>query len=140
KSESDAVVTKPLELDSEDVNDIIHALADFNKFIVLEDFHYLPVDTQKDFAVSLKAFHEQSHLCFIIVGVWLEESRLSVYNGALTGRIVGINADKWSRNELHEVISAGESLLNIKFASSFPEALIDSCFESVYIVQEACYQ
>jgi hypothetical protein len=140
KSESDAVVTKPLELDPEDVNDIIHALANFNKFIVLEDFHYLPIDTQKDFAVSLKALHEQSRLCFIIVGVWLEESRLSVYNGDLTGRIVGINADKWSRTELHEVISFGEALLNIEFAVSFREALIDNCFESVYIVQEACYQ
>ena len=56
---TDAVTKEPLELDQEDVNDIIQALVGFNRYIVLEDFHYLPIDTQKDFSVSLKAFHEQ---------------------------------------------------------------------------------
>ena len=59
-TKSDAVTKAPLELDPEDVNDIIGALSGFTKFIVLEDFHYLPIDTQKDFSVALKAFHEQS--------------------------------------------------------------------------------
>lgn len=133
-------VSKPLELDPEDVNDVIAALGDFNKYIVLEDFHYLPIDTQKDFSVSLKAFHEQSNLCFIIVGVWLEEGRLTVYNGDLTGRIVGVNADAWTEAELREVISDGEALLNIGFANSFKNRVIAGCLSSVYIVQEACYQ
>lgn len=140
EAKSTAVTTAPLELDPEDVNDIISALKGFSKFIVLEDFHYLPIDTQKDFSVALKAFHEQSKLCFIIVGVWLEEGRLTVYNGDLTGRIVGVNADRWTKDELREVIAAGEALLNISFASSFKDAVISGCLDSVYIVQEACYQ
>ncbi|AOK69032.1 hypothetical protein [Burkholderia multivorans] len=139
-SKTDAVTTAPLELDPEDANDIISALNGFSKFIVLEDFHYLPIDTQKDFSVALKAFHEQSKLCFIIVGVWLEEGRLTVYNGDLTGRIVGVNADKWTSDELREVIAAGEALLNISFSSSFKDEVIKGCLDSVYIVQEACYQ
>ena len=82
--------TSAMELDPEDANDIISALNDFSRFIVLEDFHYLPVETQKDFSVALKAYHEQSKLCFIVVGVWLEEGRLTVYNGAAnaTGRVL----------------------------------------------------
>jgi hypothetical protein len=139
-TKTEATMKAPLELDPEDVNDIISALAGFKKFIVLEDFHYLPIDTQKDFSVALKAFHEQSNLCFIVVGVWLEEGRLTVYNGDLTGRIVGVNADRWSKEELHEVIAVGEKLLNIAFAQSFKEAVIAGCLDSVYIVQEACYQ
>ncbi|WZV76166.1 hypothetical protein AAFM48_11810 [Burkholderia pseudomallei] len=139
-SKTDAVTTAPLELDPEDANDIISALNGFSKFIVLEDFHYLPIDTQKDFSVALKAFHEQSKLCFIIVGVWLEEGRLTVYNGDLTGRIVGVNADKWTSDELREVIATGEALLNISFSSSFKDEVIKGCLDSVYIVQEACYQ
>lgn len=137
---ADAVTKHPLELDPEDVNDIISALNGFTRFIVLEDFHYLPIETQKDFAVALKAFHEQSSLCFMIVGVWLEESRLTVYNGDLTGRVIGINADKWSASELGEVIGAGEHLLNIRFTDSFKSAVLSGCLDSVYIVQEACYQ
>lgn len=140
QSRAAAVTTKPLELDPEDVNDIISALTKFNRFIVLEDFHYLPIETQKDFSVALKAFHEQSPLCFIIVGVWLEESRLTVYNGDLTGRVVGINADKWSKKELEEVITAGEALLNIRFTQAFKDSLLLNCLDSVYIVQESCYQ
>lgn len=140
RSQSDAITKQPLELDPEDVNDVIKALNGFDRFIVLEDFHYLPIETQKDFAVALKAFHEQSRLCFIIVGVWLEESRLTVYNGDLTGRVFGINADKWSKPELSEVIRTGEQLLNVTFTEAFKADLLGACLESVYIVQESCYQ
>ena len=137
---SNAVTKQPLELDPEDVNDIIKALDKFKKFIILEDFHYLNIETQKDFSVALKAFHEKSKLCFIVVGVWLEEGRLTIYNGDLTGRIVAINADKWVKEELQKVISSGENLLNIEFDDSFKNELIDECFESVYLVQEVCYK
>lgn len=137
---AETVVKKPIELDPSDVNDIIKALDGFNRYIVLEDFHYLPVEAQRDFAVALKAFHEQSKLCFIIVGVWLEEGRLTVYNGDLTGRIFAINADKWKREELLEVITSGEALLNVSFTEPFKNALVENCLNSVYIVQEACYQ
>ncbi|WP_298736133.1 hypothetical protein [uncultured Psychrobacter sp.] len=140
RSHADSITISPLELDSSDVNDIIQALnsINFEKHIVLEDFHYLPVDTQIDFAVALKAFHEQSSLSFIIVGVWLEENRLSVYNGDLTGRVLPIDADQWKQCELREVISKGENILNIKFTDEFKNHLIDACYESVYIVQESC--
>lgn len=137
---SEVISTQPLELDPEDVNDIIKALNGFSKYIVLEDFHYLPIETQKDFSVALKAFHEQSPICFIIVGVWLEEGRLTVYNGDLTGRVVGINADLWSKEELLEVISVGETLLNISFDATFKNKLVANSLDSVYIVQEVCYQ
>lgn len=135
-------MTSPLELDPEDVNDIIGALTriSFKKFIVLEDFHYLPLDTQKDFSVALKAFHENSPFCFIVIGVWLEENRLSVYNGDLTGRVLSVNADHWTKDELANVITVGEKYLNISFAEKFKETLLEGCAASVFIVQEGCYR
>lgn len=142
RTQEEGITTTPLELDPVDVNDIISALEKikFKKFIVLEDFHYLPIETQKDFSVALKAFHENSDFSFIIIGVWLEENRLSVYNGDLTGRLLPINADKWSREELEEVIAAGEAMLNVSFNDDFKNELLNSCYESVYIVQETCHQ
>lgn len=142
REKTEATTTAPLELDPEDVNDIILALTSvkFDKYIVLEDFHYLPLETQKDFSVTLKAFHEESKYCFIIIGVWLEENRLTVHNGDLTGRITPIDADKWEPEELRKVISEGEKLLNISFTGDFIDELLNSCFNSVYIVQESCYQ
>jgi hypothetical protein len=142
RTKTEQTTIAPLELDPEDVNDIINALnsIEFSKYIVLEDFHYLPVESQKDFSVALKAFHEESRYCFIVIGVWLEENRLTVYNGDLTGRITSINADNWEESELRTVISNGESLLKIRFDSTFVDDLILNCSGSVYIVQEACYQ
>src|SRR5713101_4399273 len=131
-----------LELDPSDVNDIIAALTevDFRGFIVLEDFHYLPDETQRDFAVALKAFHEASDYSFIVVGVWLDQNRLIQFNGDLTGRVIAINADAWSKSELHQVISAGESLLNITFDERFKNDLVGGCFYSVSVVQETCHR
>jgi hypothetical protein len=130
----------PLTLDADDVNDLIAALdsINFRKFIVLEDFHYLSPETQRDFAIELKALHEVSSLSVIVVGVWLEENRLIVYNGDLTGRVIPINADLWSKDDLLAVVDEGEKLLNISFDRAFIDELLDKCFESVSIVQECC--
>jgi hypothetical protein len=138
----DEKTTKALELDPVDVNDVIAALESiaFTKYIVLEDFHYLPLETQKDFAVALKAFHEASKLCFIVIGVWLEENWLLVYNGDLTGRVVAVNADTWTEPELRSVILKGAELLNVQFTDDFMHQLIHECFNNVYIVQETCRQ
>jgi len=38
------------------------------------------------------------------------------------------------------VIAAGEALLKISFTAGFKEALLAGCLDSVYIVQESCYQ
>jgi hypothetical protein len=136
------VERKPLDLDPSDTNDIISALGslEFRKFIILEDFHYLPIETQRDFSFSLKAFHEQSKFTFIIVGVWKEENRLTRFNGDLTNRIIPIDADTWRPSELTEVIEAGEPLLNVQFDEKFKSDIANGCFNSVYIVQEVCFR
>ncbi|WP_294855271.1 hypothetical protein [Oscillibacter sp.] len=138
---SQETVMQPLELDMEDVNDVIDALKQINfcNYIILEDFHYLKTEVQKDFAIELKAFHENSNLCFIIIGVWLDENKLAIYNGDLTGRLIPINADSWNDAELRSVITSGEKLLNIKFDEAFISALLKESNGNVYIVQEACY-
>jgi hypothetical protein len=132
---------KNLELDPSDVNDVIRALKeiDFEKYIVIEDFHYLPEETQVDFAVALKAFHEASDICFIIVGVWLEEDRLTVHNGDLTGRVISINADLWTPEDLDDLFYNSEALLNISFSDTFKMQVKDSCNGSVFLVQQLCH-
>ncbi|HAR73013.1 MAG TPA: hypothetical protein DCR77_06345 [Flavobacteriaceae bacterium] len=133
---------KPLELDPEDVNDIIKALnsLDFKKYIVIEDYHYLKDETQVDFAIELKAFHENSKLTFIIVGVWLEENRLIALNGDLSGRIKSVNADEWTDENLLQLISIGEQLLNISIPEDEKRKLIEKSLNNVYVVQEVCYE
>lgn len=136
-----SVEVKRLEIDLHDVNDIVISLKeiDFKKFIVLEDFHYLPVQTQQDFSFSLKAYHENSDICFIVVGVWRDKNRLIYYNGDLTNRVASVDADTWKKESLAEVVSAGEYLLNIKFDENTVEQIIAHSAESVSLLQEACF-
>ena len=136
------VVTHRLEIDLNDVNDIITALneIDFKKFIILEDFHYLGADTQRAFSFSLKAYHENSNLCFIVVGVWREKNRLIYYNGDLTNRVVSIDVDSWSDSQLREVVTAGEQLLNVSFDHVMIDDLIRHSADAVALVQESCFK
>lgn len=131
-----------LEIDPADPNDVIRVLDSmgFQKFIVLEDFHYLSEDVQKEIAIDLKAFHEKSKLCFIIIGVWLESNRLVLYNGDLAGRLIPIDADKWKEADLRRVIETGESILNIVFPVPVKDEILLAAEENVGILQETCYR
>ncbi len=77
---------------------------------------------------------------FVIIGVWLDENRLVQHNGDLTGRVLTVNADEWQTAELREVISSGADLLNVDFDERFVNDLIRGSFDSVWVVQEACYR
>lgn len=129
-----------IEIDQSDVNDIITAVNAINceKRIVLEDFHHLPDETQREFAFSLKELHDKSKITVIIIGIWREENRIITYNGDLTGRVLSIDADNWERSSLNEVIAAGESILNVQFDQDFKKSLLDNSFGSVHVVQEVC--
>lgn len=129
-----------MSLDPLDVNDLIKALnsIEFKKFIIIEDFHYLPQETQEEFSFTLKSFHENSDYVFIIIGVWREENRLIRYNGDLLERVHSINADRWTKPQLLKVIGAGENILNVTFKDKFKDAAIENSMETVHIVQEVC--
>lgn len=131
---------KNLELDPSDVNDVIRALKeiDFKKYVIVEDFHYMPEQAQVDFSVALKAFHENSDICFVIVGVWLENDRLTSHNGDLAGRVISINSDSWENSDFDELFFNSEALLNIEFTNEFKVAVKKNCNGSVFLVQQLC--
>lgn len=137
---TDKKIVRPIEIDPADPNDLVAALKqiEFNKFIVLEDFHYLPHETQESYSFFLKTIHERSKICFIIVAVWREENRLILFNGDLAGRVVSVDADEWSMQELADVVTAGEQLLVVRFPDGFKQQVAEKSRGSVYIVQEVC--
>ncbi|MBT9373288.1 hypothetical protein [Rhizobium sp. CSW-27] len=136
----EAEILPPIKLDLLDPNDVVRVLADmqFSSYIVLEDFHYLPEGTQRDFSFSLKTFHENTEISFIILAAWRDENRLSTLNGDLTDRVLPVNTDRWSRESLSAVMGAGASMLGIAFDEEFRRQLLSACCDSVHLVQEAC--
>jgi len=141
RSNSTTIEIENIEIDISEANDVIRILKNmnFDKFIVLEDFHYLDIDVQKSIAIDLKVFHEKSDISFIVVGVWMEQNRLALYNGDLTNRVIPINADIWTGDELIAVIRAGESLLNIKIREDAVRAIISASHSNIGLVQEICW-
>jgi hypothetical protein len=109
-------------IDPNDPNDIIAALTGvkFNKWIVVEDFHYLPPETQRKFATHLKAFFDESEIRFVIVAIWTGKNKITTL-GDLASRVVAVDADQWLKHELAELIGRGEKALNIQFSKSCKE-------------------
>jgi hypothetical protein len=136
-------VFKSFGFDLNSPNDVVKALKsmNFQKYVVIEDFHYLPIPTQQRFSICLKTFYElSSEIKFMIVGIWMQEDKLLMYNGDLTGRIREISVNVWTKGDLRNVIAIGEKLLNFNLNDDAKEFLIDNCHESVYVVQEVCLE
>lgn len=124
-----------LEL-AQDVGELLLKIK-FNKFIVLENFHYLTDEVQTDLAFDLRVFQDMD-IRFIILGVWREKNRLVVYNGDLTDRIVEVPVEPWRPEEFYSVIENGSKHLKVEIDEQIKKEIVDSSFGSIAIVQELC--
>lgn len=108
----------------------------FQKHIILDNFHYLPEEIQKAFAFDLRIFQDHD-IRFIILGIWRERNRLTQFNGDLQDRIVEVAVEPWENTDLKQVAQKGSSILNVDL-STIIDSIIQSCFDSVGVLQELC--
>lgn len=120
---------------AQDVSELLHA-KNFDKFVVLENFHYLPHEIQECLAYDLRIFQDY-HLIFIVLGIWREANRLVQFNGDLLDRVTEVPVEPWSSDDFLAVIEKGEKLLNVDF-SEIRDKLVGESFDSVGVVQELC--
>lgn len=107
-----------------------------DKYIILENFHYLSIEVQEALAYDLRIFQDH-HIVFVVLGIWREANRLAQFNGDLLDRITEVPVEPWEEADFIKLISVGERLLNVDF-SAVREKLIDDSFDSVGVVQEIC--
>jgi len=120
---------------SQDVSEALMCL-NFDKKIIIENFHYLTDDTQRKFAFDLRTFHD-CNMQFIILGIWKEKNRLLQFNGDLVDRINEIPVEPWTTGDFHRIITKGEELLNVDF-NLIRDAIVSDAFNSVGVLQELC--
>lgn len=108
----------------------------FKKRIILENFHYLNVEVQKQLSIDLRIF-EDYNILFIILGIWRERNRLAQFNGDLVDRVIEIPVEPWERKDLRKIVDKGLPLLNVCF-KDVVEDIINRCFDSVGVFQEIC--
>lgn len=105
------------------------------KYVILENFHYLDDDTQKQFAFDLRAFQELG-LRFVILGVWREKNRMAQFNGDLLDRVVEIPVEPWMRSDFLKVAKSGAEKLNIAFTDELLNRTVEASFSSIGVFQE----
>jgi hypothetical protein len=106
-----------------------------DKWVILENFHYLTDDVQRQFAFDLRAFQELG-LKFVILGVWREKNRMAQFNGDLLDRTIEIPVEPWTKADFKRVVERGEQYLNIKFDDALVDEIIDASFSSIGVFQE----
>lgn len=120
---------------AQDLSELLKNI-NFNKRIILENFHYLDEGVQKQLAIDLRIF-EDYNILFIILGIWREKNRLAQFNGDLLDRVIEVPVEPWEREDLKKIITEGLPLLNTSF-DNVVDYVIDSCFDSVGVFQEIC--
>jgi hypothetical protein len=105
------------------------------KWIILENFHYLDDETQKQFAFDLRAYQELG-VRFVVLGVWREKNRMAQFNGDLLDRVIEIPVEPWTEADFRRVVQTGAERLNIHILDEIVENAIRASFSSIGVFQE----
>lgn len=137
KTDSTMKKSSIIELNLQLPNDVAQAYkkTGTNKFVILENFHYLDEEIQKQFAFDLRSFQDLG-IRFIILGVWREKNRLIQFNGDLLDRVYEVPVEPWEYKDFLRVVDKGSSMLNIKFSENLTRSIIENAFDSIGVVQE----
>jgi hypothetical protein len=120
-----------------DVNDlefIASLIRASGRMLVIEDFHYLPVDEQRRFGFDLKTLWDYKTFA-VVVGVWISENMLITLNPDLSDRIEELSVT-WQQAELKQVFLKGCSKLNLRPTDRTADSLAQISYESVGLLQK----
>jgi hypothetical protein len=136
RAKESALQTQFIVPDLEDAQTICTLLqkVGYDKWVVLENFHYLPVAVQKRLAYDLKTFQEVGIL-FIVLGIWKEANLLVLHNGDLQDRLVEIPVEPWEPADFDEVIAKGEKALKIIIPATVRDDLKANAYGNIGMLQ-----
>lgn len=120
---------------AQDVGELLFKVDGKDVIYVLENFHYLSDDVQRQLAFDLRTFEEMG-LRFVILGVWRERNRLVQYNGDLQDRIAEIPVEPWDVSDFQKIVDKGAPLLHVNFSGEVTARIFDEAHGSVAVVQE----
>jgi len=107
----------------------------FKKKIVLENFHYLHQDVQRQLAFDLKTFHEIG-ITFVILGIWREADLLITYNHDLQDRLIDVPVEPWEAVDFDRLIAEGSDRLKVKIDMGIREIFRANAYGNVGMLQE----
>lgn len=135
-------VEKFVTIDLGNIVDVARILKDshFNQRIVVNDFHHLSYSAQFQLANDLKYLFENTAYRLIVVGCWLDETRMLDLNSQLGSYIEQIHVDPWPPAMLLEVLKQGERALNIRFSDPIRKSLCESAYSCIRNLHELAFE
>jgi hypothetical protein len=119
---------------AQDIAELLKAV-NFNRKIILENFHYLEEVKQRQFSFDLRSFQEMG-IIFIVLGVWRQKDKLRIYCPDLTDRVVDVPVEPWTGDEFQKVAEEGAKYLNIDFSPQVIQRCVENSFGSIGVFQE----
>lgn len=119
---------------AQDVVELLRRV-NFNKKVILENFHYLSEEQQGRLAFALRSLEEMG-VVFIILGVWRGRDKLRSYCGDLTDRLIEVPVEPWGDADFYAVAKKGAALLGVDIAPHVVGECVKSSFGSIGVFQE----
>jgi hypothetical protein len=119
---------------AQDVSELLHKIS-FQKKIILENFHYLDEEKQRELSFDLRTFQETG-IIFVVLGVWRKKDKIRIFCPDLTDRIDDVPVEPWEEDDFREVIAKGSEELNISVSESIIAKVIANSFGSIGVLQE----
>ncbi|MNJ33492.1 hypothetical protein D3C77_281780 [compost metagenome] len=133
----DQVNTKTIPFNLAVAQDIAELLkvVNFKSKIILENFHYLAEDKQRQLSFDLRSFQELG-IIFVVLGVWRQKDKLRIFCPDLTDRVVDVPVEPWTELDFLKVSEEGAKQLSIDIDKKIVQRCIDSSFGSIGVFQE----
>jgi hypothetical protein len=117
----------------------LKALSDAGKVLVIDDFHYIPEETQQIIAQQLKDAVRKSAKIVVLLVPHRAEDPLRA-NPDLRGRILEIAIEYWKEENLVEIAKKGFPLVDIKASESDIRTLAKEALGSPQLMQLLCLE
>lgn len=116
---------------------VLQYFYEYQKVLVLDDFHYAPSDIQYDIACQLKEVIRNGFKAVIVSLPYRSDDTIRL-NPDLTSRILIIEIDPWKEEELKQIADKGFSELNIEVDEQLISKMAEESIHSPQLMQSIC--
>lgn len=113
------------------------ALRRQDKTLIIDDFHYVPMEVQQDFVRSIKS-EVFNGLGVVLISVPHRAFDVVRVENEMQGRFSHIRVGQWSNADLEKIVALGADALNVRFPRPFIEFAIRECVGNPLIMQSIC--
>lgn len=116
---------------------VLQYFRDYEKILVLDDFHYAPAEIQYDIACQLKEVIRSGFKAVIVSLPYRSDDAIRL-NPDLTGRISIIEIEPWKPEELIRIADKGFSELGITVEENLMSKMAEESIHSPQLMQSIC--